>query len=810
MTRTGSKVLAYLAGASAAAMLQGASAQAQTAAPAAGRATAVQEIIVTARKRQESILNVPVVETAITQEQLNRAHVTNMQDIQRLAPGLQLGHTAGPVGMLVSIRGVGSISQDQGVDTSVSLNVDGLQFSNGSAFQAALFDVGQVEVLRGPQALFYGKSSTGGVISFRTADPTDRLEVIGRGSYDFEARTRRIEGIVSGPVTSTLKLRLAAEYTKSDGYFYNNAIPAPGTGGRIPDHDRVPYHSEYLIRATALWNPTAQFNARLKFNYTESSTIDTQASQLKSCPNGPNFAPIGIPFIVGDDCVMNRTAPLVYLDPANHPAINFNGVPKTEGPLAFGTLELNYMPIQSLTLTSTTGYYRQSQETLLNATQTQGAGPAIGVPIYWHRHEFTEELRANSDFSGPLNFTAGGFYQDGHLENEVLLTGNTAYRLPPVLSHSDEFVDIKTYSLLGQLRWTIVPGLELAAGGRWTDETRRENAFIVNNGVHVPIPLAVEKIHSSNFAPEATITYKPSSDVTLFASYKQAYKSGSFGLGAVPAPGDDTSFGDERVKGFEGGVKARLLDRRMLVNFAAYHYDYRGLQVGAIAPPKNGLTETRTVNAGHARTYGVDFEVDYSPPSVDGLDLHASANWNKARYLTLTNIPCWGGQTIAMGCDQNFNPATGLFTAQDLSGTPMIRAPEWQAAFGFDYEIPFGEGMRVIFSNNNTYTSKYVTFLAIGRPNNDQFQSGFMKADFSVALRGRDDRWEVALIGKNLNDKVVGGLCNPAGFPTGVLFGTVLGLVTTGGTTSGPAGIDYVNCNSVPGREVWIRLEARY
>src|SRR5207237_8379232 len=146
-----------------------------------------QEITVTARKRQESILNVPVVETAIPQERLERLQVTEMTDLPKIVPGLNLGHSLLSIGTLVSIRGVGTASQDPGVDQSVSLNIDGLSLGNGLAFSSGLFDLGQIEVLKGPQALFYGKSSPGGVIALRTADPTDRLEVTGRAAYEFES-----------------------------------------------------------------------------------------------------------------------------------------------------------------------------------------------------------------------------------------------------------------------------------------------------------------------------------------------------------------------------------------------------------------------------------------------------------------------------------------------------------------------------------------------------------------------------------------------------------------------------------------------
>ena len=150
----------------------------------------LEEIVVTARKRQESILKVPVVVTAVSQEKLENFQVTQITDLPKLVPGLVLAGNLLSIGPQVTIRGVGTSSFDPGVDQSVSLNIDGLALGQGLAFGSGMFDVGQVEVLKGPQALFYGKSSPGGVISLRTADPTDEIEVIARAGYEFEARER--------------------------------------------------------------------------------------------------------------------------------------------------------------------------------------------------------------------------------------------------------------------------------------------------------------------------------------------------------------------------------------------------------------------------------------------------------------------------------------------------------------------------------------------------------------------------------------------------------------------------------------------
>ena len=176
-------VSALAAGGNLAAASQAAAQAAPAPSQAALQAAQLGEVIVTARKRQESILNVPVVVTALPQQTLERFQVQNMKDIATLVPGLTVGESVLSIGTQISIRGVGTSAFDPGIDQSVVLNIDGQQFSQGLAFGSGFFDMGQVEVLKGPQALFFGKSSPGGVISIRTADPTDKVEVVVRAMH---------------------------------------------------------------------------------------------------------------------------------------------------------------------------------------------------------------------------------------------------------------------------------------------------------------------------------------------------------------------------------------------------------------------------------------------------------------------------------------------------------------------------------------------------------------------------------------------------------------------------------------------------
>ena len=775
------------------------------------------EIIVTARKREETLQSVPVIATVLGGEQLERLRVTDLKGVASLTPGLVFAESFLASGTQVSLRGVGTMAIDPGVDQSVSLNIDGMQFTQGLAFVSGMFDVGQVEVLKGPQALFFGKSSVGGVISLRSADPTSKVEGIGRASYDFEARERQFDLILSGPVTDTLKLRFAGRFSNSDGFFYNRATAQPGTGAQAPPTDRLSPAKRWILRGTALWEPSESFDARLKVNYVKDRIEMANVIQFVSCPDGTtSLSTFGYQYIGGgEDCRLDRTIRAVGMDPAVYPgnpalgAVMPNGgIPFLDTKQWFGTLELNYRT-DSLTFTSVTGYYNIDALTLSNSSSSTFAGPTLVTDNAYTRDELTQELRVNSELDGPFNFTLGGFYQDAKITQEVIRYGNTVYLQPgtsipfPALrGWGTNRLDIKTYSLFAQARFLVLPELELSVGARVTDETRKAAGANKITGTAVPVTLGVPRIQSTSWSPEFTANYRPNDRLTVFASYKKGYKSGSFNIVLPPTTGQNTSFGDEQVEGFEAGVKSRLLDRQLTLNLAAYDYKYRGLQVGTQIPPvAGGNPLSRTINAGKSHVYGVELDMAYRPKSIEGLALRTSINWNHARYVVLNNISCWAGQTVAEGCNRVPN-AAGLFTAQDLSGTPMVRAPKWQGNFGFTYNMPVGNDMSLVVSNSNQISSKYLTLP--GR-RADFFASGFLKVDLGVTLKGPKDRWEVAATGRNLTNKLSLGNCTASDFQNGL----ILGGTTTGGTTRGPAGIAEVACSVDRGRELWLSLTIR-
>jgi iron complex outermembrane receptor protein len=789
------------------------------------------DIIVTARKREESILKVPVVASVLSSEALSKNQVVNLEGIAQQVPGLQIGEQVLTVGTQLSLRGVGTSTLDGGVDQSVSLNLDGLQLSQGATYGVGFFDMASVQVLKGPQALFFGKNSPGGVIAVTTADPGNERELIARLSYGVEAREKRGELIYSTPLSDTVGLRLAGMYSDDDGYFFNKGFAAPGAGlngvpglgGKTPSSRRYNAVEEHILRGTLLWKPDADVRVRLKINNTRKRVIGG-GGQLGSCPEGTDGVVTAGPAINGgepiqflnpnENCKLDRTIYIVDVDKGAFPEARNNGVPFTTTKATFGTLEIGYDMSSDISLTSTTGYFDFKLDGMINGINSGYAGPTLIADNQFKRRDFTQEVRVESDFSHiPVNFMLGGYYQDARVQNRIYVGANMALGFPEVLVAGINDVSIETVSAFGQVRYKPAETLELALGARYTDERRHDDPSVLTSYTGNPIPISIIQpdLRAKNWSPEATITYTPTDNLTVFAALKQGYKSGSFIMGNPPIPDTDISFGDERVRGGEAGIKFRTPDRALNANLAAYYYKYDGLQVGANeTDPDTGRAIIRTINAASSKVYGIEFDATYAPPAVPGLKANLAVNWTHARFQHFPDAPCYGGQRIEDGCNSVpvYDPDDGSllrYQGQDLSGAPLPKAADWTISGGLDYDMPVNNDMLLRLGVNAQYSSKFLR--GLGRYNGlpGVTQPAFAKINANVSFGPDDDRWEIALIGKNLTNKYMAGNCTQFTAATGGL----LGVPETGTHQRNALGLDEVACLPSRGREVFIRLTLR-
>lgn len=196
-------------------------------------------------------------------------------------------------------------------------------------------------------------------------------------------------------------------------------------------------------------------------------------------------------------------------------------------------------------------------------------------------------------------------------------------------------------------------------------------------------------------------------------------------------------------------------------------------------------------------------DATWAVPAVEGLELFAVANYHNAEYDTFDNALCWGGQTAAQGCDQNFAETTGLYTSQDLSGSDLLRAPEFGATSGFTYERPIGDTILSIGSST-LWSDEYASNALL---RDDMYQDSYFKASASLGLRAADGAWEVQLIGKNLNDEITAGNCTNFNGQYGNLPSTIITGSPTG--QQGVGGVDELVCIAERGREIWLKVTIR-
>ncbi len=776
-------------------------AEARTAAPS----PASEDIIVTARKRDETLISVPVVVTAIGGPQLAAQGITNLDGIARVTPQLIIGNQGGAVqGGNVTIRGISGPDQNPFGDQAVSFNVDSVQVAKATVRRMSDFDIGQVEVLKGPQALFFGKNSPAGIISIHTADPTKELEAKLSGGYEYNARQVRAEGYVSGPLTDTLGFRIAGIYQDMKGDLKDLT---PRNSPYAPSNFRNPTYHDWALRGTLKWEPIDKFDAKLKVSYGELRGDGPAAgTAFVSCPLGVRFTGSGINQCSENDGANSNAGYGSFLHTLggtlNHFRESGNNFQKQKQLLT--GLEMNYHLSPELTLTSVTGYY------YVNVDQCQNYenDPMILLPscnVYKDK-EFSQELRFSTNYDGPINFTGGVYYSNTSSSTgsitflyggnfpllDALIPGFGSPTNPALINNYFLRQKGTAYSGYLQVSYKPIEQVEVDVGGRYSYEKKHLPTVRTGGGLaDGVIPgtlflddttevnstiLPIRSGHWKDFSPEVTLSYRPTNKLTIFGSYKHGFLSGGFNSGSISfsVPGLDLSYKPQTIKGFEAGVKAELFDRTLRTNIAAYSYKVKDLQVS------NVINTTNTIsNAGAVKIYGVEWDATWKTP-MPGFSIHGAVAYNHGKYTKYPNAPCYGGQTLALGCVNG---------SQNLAGTELIRAPRWNLSGGFDYQHAINDALKFGLSLNVNRTTSYLTD-ASSAPNGRQ--GAYTIVDANARILTIDDRYEVAVIGRNLTDKyyyVASSLVPFAANPTG-------GLLDRFATLS-------------RGREVWVRLSAK-
>ncbi len=626
------------------------------------------DIVVTARRREETLQDVPMSISVLSGDTLAAQGLKSSDDLYGRVPGLYFTNAGGSAPtsdfIYLVLRGVGA---NGGQEPAVGVFVDGM-YQPQLGFDVGFLDLQRLEVLRGPQGTLFGRNTEAGALNLVTRKPGDRLE--GRAEIEV-ARfdTVRAFGSVRGPLTDSVSAGMTAEYLYSDGFTHN---PAPGGAGS-PDR-RV------SARGTLRFNPSPAIDIVLQGDITER-----------------NYNEIGLGAPLSCRCYA------VYQDNDRDDRKTNRGV----------QLNADFSVSPAIKLTSITGYRdidsditfdfdgRQTDQTPFTANGRPGSsiapGPITGAGIFQQirisQRFFSQELRLAGS-SSIFDWLIGGYYfEQKQRQQREFQIGNVA--IDPSISYlsqieilEDFYTDRSGYAVFGQAILRPFDGVELTGGLRYADEgveiagerlrniTQLENAaptFFILDG----------RRRFDNLSWLASASYKLSRDILVYATASRGFKAGGFNRfpsqarAAVP-------YNSETSTNYELGLKGSFLDRRVTANLSAFRVDIQGQQLLTVTPDEAGVPVSTIANAGLSRSEG--FEAELTARPVDPLSLSASIAYTNARYVEFSQCA-----------------AAGVCISR--KGDRFSYVPEWTVALTGEYRVPVGERAELSFAANYRYVS---------------------------------------------------------------------------------------------------------
>ncbi|MES2495443.1 MAG: TonB-dependent receptor [Pseudomonadota bacterium] len=719
------------------------------------------DIVVTARKREESVQTTPLSISAFGAQALQDRNVQSSADIANFVPNVQFDSAAsesgGGASSQISIRGIGQTDYVITVEPAVGLYLDGVYVGKSVGSLLDTVDIERIEVLRGPQGTLFGKNTIGGAIQFISKRPSDKFEAEAEATV---GRFNRIDvkGILSGPLSDKVRARLSGAYQSRDG-FMDRVSP---TGAKTGEQGNINRLSGRLVVEADL---TENLMATLSFDGTRIRE-QSPAQVLLKVVETDGFAGIYNGAVPGGVCLPTAGAARFsnpfcynsqYVRPIDSRTTTNSGPNKSDTDIKGAALNLEWKG-DDITLRSITAY----RDVGVSVAQDLYGSPYYfgGVEQEISQKQFSQEFQLLGDLmDSRLKYVAGLFYM--HESGEQSFPVN----LPLVQFVSGGKIRNDSYAAFGQLTYDLTDELSITGGLRYTHERKQFNpglqvltgydylATIPTPGVTNPIvdafgpigtplfPAGWYKRTSKSATPMVSLSYKFDRDVMGYATFSQGFKAGGFTMryfpAVMPAPGTDPDdvisyAGPEKATSYEVGLKTELFDRKLRLNVAGFYTDYKNIQVTYVVDPDGpgpiGQFVPVLANAGTAHLKGI--EVEGSAALTDWFRFDGSFGYIDAKYVrfsadALANFP--GALSLKIPNTSKFTYNIGgvaTFLNND-SGTLFARA---------DYSRRSGQFKE--FANDPAL-----------------FQSAYGVLGASVTYRTADKRWEVAVGGTNLTDK---------------------------------------------------------
>jgi iron complex outermembrane receptor protein len=720
----------------------------------------LEEVLVTATKRSESLQDVPLSVTAFSQNDMDLRGFSNLQGIQESTPNLNFSvQSAGQNVARVTLRGVGTETLVGGGDPGVALHIDGVYVGRNSVAAGDIFDIARVEVLRGPQGTLFGRNATGGSINIITERPQDEFEAsvdMAVGNYN----ALRVRGVINGAVTENVNARAAIFSDKRDGFYDNlfngrDGDDKDSLGGRVQflwesDSGNEVLLRGYYSRYDAVGPGTTYLGDDLP-----PTANGYPGGHITGVSSGP-LPPAGAP-IVADLYGLATTAAgnPALPRPTNRRDIRKDAPEFIDQTIKGVDLDVSFNVSENVLLKSISSFQTNDNEILVDSDNSE-----LPIQTRYRLNEaeqFSQELEFVSQADGPLEWILGAYYYHEEL-TETFNTITPAGLLPLTVPlppgavpggggiAQDRVADheIDSYALFARVSYDFTEQLTFTGGVRQTwDEKSQYRPFggqvdLTNNytfmgmGATGPLPPSEASDSWSELTYRFTADYSLTDDNMLFASISRGYKSGGFDFngGALEEGEVQVPYEPEFVNAYEIGSKNKFYDDRVILNLTAFYYDYTDLQVFRLTGD-GPLTD----NAAESTIWGLEAETEIAVSEAFRIDAsvgHLDATYDE--YLVEVPPP-----------------------AQDFTGKSLNYAPDWTAHVGAEYTAMVGQD-ELIFRVDWSYRSD--TYF--DRANTDlDTQEAYSLVN--ARIRYKAEKWFADVFAQNMTDEeyVTGQLINP-------------------------------------------------
>jgi outer membrane receptor protein involved in Fe transport len=725
---------------------------------ASAQSVALEEITVTAQKREQRLEDVPISVSVTTGESISDQNIVSLYDLANNTPAFSVVQ-GGPSDVLV-IRGVFS-GNNAGFEQAVGTFVDGIYHGRSRFTRAAFLDVERIEVLRGPQSTFFGMNAIAGALNISTRRPGDQFEGFVSALYEPDHGEYDAMLALGGPLTDTLGLRIALKkWGMSDGWITT-------LGGQDG-----PQGDDLFGRATLVWEPNEAFTASLKVEAGQADHDVSRPTQLVHCPPDPASFPAGArgfcpaALAAGDDTVLDDRRSL-------GPGGENDSLDTREYVL---TLDLE---THGHNLTSITGWSEYDFESRLEIDGTSLR--LFNVFVDEGYEQLSQEFRIASPSGGRFEYMGGVYWQEDEIDASQEFT---YYFLTPVISGIPPFAAIvpylpiasqnrfqqedETISVFGSLTWNVSDAVRVAAGLRWMkvdkDFTQQisfatgtqdfgglvgfpANVATLGDAVGTTLRLAkpgliVLSRSDDEVLPSINVQFDVGADAMLYASYARGFKAGGFDAQSTLGNPALLPYSPEMVDAFEVGLKGTWFGGALQTSLALFRSEYDDLQEST-SQLQGAAVIFAVSNVAAMRSQGMELEARWA--ITERVSAEASLVYLDARYESYPNAGCTAAQTVAVA------PAS---CTQDLSGRHRPFSPEFSGNLRLRHLQPLSARLQLRSEVGLYFTDGY--FLA-GDLDPALVQDSYASVDARLSLGSPDDRWDVSVIGKNLTDRTILG-----------------------------------------------------